>query len=208
MENNPEDIRRLLNFKPGDKIWACNLSTVFSTSDGYFGHYFWGDNYNPWQIHCIEGKSPTVFKPMKLFYEGRFDAAEVSSNKVFVFANSLNPTSFTTERFILPLYYEGYKPAKLEIDAKIFNDLVCNKQLLRFNRVYFTEEECLKKCRDLNSNRQFSSGIGIYGKWYMKTLNKMKKELSECMKAEWVIDHKSKINQDLNVDVKKNEEID
>lgn len=197
MEKNPEDIRRLLSFKPGNEIWFCKLSSVFSTSDGYFGHYFWGDSYNPWQIHCIEGKSPTVFKPMKLFYEGRFDAAEVSSNKVFVFTSNLSPTSFTSERFMLPLYYKGYKPPELQIDAEVFDQLIPNKQLLRFDRVHFTEEECLKRCRDLNSNWQFSSGIGAYGKWYMKTLNKMKKELAECMKAEWVVDPEEQLKKDL-----------
>jgi len=198
MEKNPEDIRRLLSFKPGNEIWFCKLSQVFSTSDGHFGHYFWGDSYDPWQIHCIEGKSPTVFKPMKLFYEGRFDAAEDSSNKVFVFASCLNPTSFTSERFMLPLFYEGYRPSKLQIDAKVFDQLIPNKQLLSFDRVHFTEEECLKKCRDLNSNWHFSSGIGAYGKWYMKTLNKMKKELSECMKAEWVVDPEEQLKKDLS----------
>lgn len=198
MEKNPEDIRRLLNFKPGNEIWFCKLSQVFSTSDGYFGNYSWGDSYDPWRIHCIEGKSPTVFKPMKLFYEGRFDAAGVSSNKVFVFASSLRPTSFTSERFMLPLYYEGYKPPELQIDAKVFDQLIPNKQLLRFDRVHFTEEECLKKCRDLNSNWQFSSGIGAYGKWYMKTLNKMKKELAECMRAEWVVDPEEQLKKDLS----------
>lgn len=116
----------------------------------------------------------------------------------FVFATSLYPTLFSNERFVLPHYYEGYKPAKLEIDAKIFNDLVCNKQLLRFDRVHFTEEECLKKCRDLNSNWHFSSGIGAYGKWYMKTLNKVKKELAECMKAEWVVDPVEQVKKDLS----------
>ena len=198
MTKNPEDIKRLLDLKPGDKIWACKLSSVFSTSNGYFGHYSWGDNYDPWTIYCIEGKSPTVFKPVKLFYEGRFDAVEVSNSKMFVFASSLNPTSFSNERFMLPLYYEGYKPSGLHIDAKCFDQLISDKQLLRFDSVHFTEEECLKKCRDLNSNWQFSSGIGAYGKWYMKTLNKMKKELAECMRAEWVVDPEEQLKKDLS----------
>lgn len=194
------NIKKLLDFKPGNEVWACKYSQVFSTSDGHFGHYFWGDSYDPWQIHCIEGKSPTVFKPVKLFYEGRFDAAEVSSNKVFVFASNLSPTSFSNERFMLPLYYEGYRPPELQVDAKVFDYLIPDKQLLRFDRIFFTEEECLKKCRDLNSNWQFCSGIGAYGKWYMKTLNKMKKELTECMKAEWVVDPKEEIKKDLTAD--------
>lgn len=33
----------------------------------------------------------------------------------------------------------------------------------------------------------------------MKTLNKMKKELAECMKAEWVVDPKKKIEEDLKL---------
>lgn len=197
MKKNPEDIRRLLNFKPGNEIWFCKLSKVFSTSDGYFGHYFWGDRYDPWEIHCIEGKSPTVFKPMKLFYEGRFDAAEDPINKVFVFAKSLSPTSSASERFMLPLFYEGYKSPELKIDAKVFDHLIPDKQLLSFDRVHFTEEECLEKCRDLNSNWHSSSGIGAYGKWYMKTLNKMKKELAECMKAEWVVDPEKQLEKDI-----------
>lgn len=198
MTDNAENINRLLSLKTGEKVWSCNIFPVFSMSDGYFGHYSWGDDYSPREIHCIEGKSPTVFKPMKLFYEGRFEAVGSSGNKLFVFATSLYPTLFSNERFVLPHYYEGYKPAKLEIDAKIFNDLVCNKQLLRFDRVHFTEEECLKKCRDLNSNWHFSSGIGAYGKWYMKTLNKVKKELAECMKAEWVVDPVEQVKKDLS----------
>lgn len=197
MTKNSEDIKKLLDLKPGDEIWTCKLSPVFSTNDGYFGSYSWGDSYDPWTIHCIEGKSPTVFKPVKLFYEGRFDAAEVSSSKMFVFASSLSPTSFSNERFMLPLYYEGYKMPGLQIDAKVFDHLILDKQLLRFDRVHFTKDECLKKCRDLNSSWQFSSGIGAYGKWYMKTLNKMKKELFECMKAEWVVDPRKQIEKDL-----------
>ena len=118
MTDNTENINRLLSLKTGEKIWSCNIFPVFSTSDGYFGHYMWGDGYSPWEIHCIEGKSPTVFKPIELFYEGRFDAVGSSGNKLFVFSTSLCPASFSNERFVLPLYYEGYKPAKLEIDEE------------------------------------------------------------------------------------------
>lgn len=198
MENNSENLRKILNFKPGDEIWTCMRFPVFSTENGYFGHYFWGDDYSPWEIHCIEGKSPTVFKPMKLFYEGRFDAIESIGNNLFVFANCRNPTT-SYDRFILPLYYNGYKPPELKVDAKIFDHLISDTQLLRFNWIHFTEEECLKKCRKLNSSWQFCSGIGAYGKWYMKTINKMKKELAECMKAEWVVDPEKKIEEDLKL---------
>ena len=31
----------------------------------------------------------------------------------------------------------------------------------------------------------------------MKTLNKMKKELAECMKAEWVVDPEEQVKKDL-----------
>ena len=185
MTNTPDDIHKLLNLKTGDEIWTCMRFPVFSTKNGYFGHYFWGDDYNPWEIYCIEGKSPTVFKPMKIFYEGRF-------------ANCLNPTA-SCDRFMLPLYYEGYKPPELRVDAKIFDHLVSDEHLLRFDRVHFKEEDCLEKCRKLNSSWQFCSGIGAYGKWYMKTINKMKKELAECMKAEWIVDPKKKIEEDLKL---------
>ena len=197
MTDNAENINRLLSLKTGEKIWSCNIFPVFSMSDGYFGHYMWGDDYSPWEIHCIEGKSPTVFKPIELFYEGRFDAVGSSGNKLFVFSTSLCPTSFGNERFVLSLYHEGYKPPELKIDAKVFDHLIPDKQLLSFDRVHFTEEECLEKCRDLNSNWHSSSGIGAYGKWYMKTLNKMKKELAECMKAEWVVDPEKQLEKDI-----------
>lgn len=144
MTESNDDIHKLLNFKPGDEIWACMRFPVFSTENGYFGHFLWGDSYNPYEISCIEGKSPTVFKPVKLFYEGRFDAAESVGNKVFMFANRMNPTS-SYDRFMLPFYYEGYKPPELQVDAKIFNHLVSDKQLLRFDRVHFKEEDCLEK---------------------------------------------------------------
>jgi hypothetical protein len=199
MKKISEDIGRLNNLKTGDEIWSCHLSPVFSTNDGYFGHYFWGNDYDPWEIHCIEGKSPTVFKPMKLFYEGRFDADSSGYGKLFVFATSLEPTSFNSDRYVLPFYYDGYKPPrKLELDAKMFDSIVDPKRLLRFERVEFTREECLKKCRELNSSWHWCSGIGAYGKWYMKTINKMKKELSECMKAEWVVDPEVQIKKTLN----------
>lgn len=198
MTKTPDDIHKLLNLKTGDEIWTCMRFPVFSTEDGYFGHYTWGDDCDPYHIHCIEGKSPTVFKPVKLFYEGRFDAAESIGSRVFVFANCLNPTS-SCDRFMLPLYYEGYKPPELQVDAKIFDHLVSDKHLLRFDRVHFKEEDCLEKCRKLNSSWQFCSGIGTYGKWYMKTINKIKKELAECMKAEWVVDPKKKIEEDLKL---------
>ena len=196
MEKNTENLKVMLNFKSGDEIWACMRFPVFSTENGYFGHFFWGDNYNPYEIHCIEGKSPTAFKPQKIFYEGRFDAVGSSSNVLFVFASCKNPTS-GYDRFVLPLYYEGYKPPELEIDARTFANIIDDKRLLRFDRIHFTEEECLKKCRELNSSWHWCSGIGAYGKWYMKTLNKMKKELSECMRAEWVVDPVEQVKKDL-----------
>ena len=197
MTKTPDDIHKLLNLKTGDEIWTCMRFPVFSTENGYFGHYTWGDDYDPYHIYCIEGKSPTVFKPVKLFYEGRFDADKSVCSKVFVFANCLNPTS-SYDRFVLPLYYEGYKPSGLDIDAKTFANIIDDKHLLRFDWIHFTEEECLKKCRELNSNWHLCSGIGAYGKWYMKTINKMKKELAECMKAEWVVDPEKQIKKDLN----------
>lgn len=87
MTDNAENINRLLSLKTGEKVWSCNIFPVFSMSDGYFGHYSWGDDYSPREIHCIEGKSPTVFKPMKLFYEGRFEAVGSSGNKLFCVCN-------------------------------------------------------------------------------------------------------------------------
>lgn len=197
MKKNSENNRRLLDLKLEDEIWACRRFPVFSTENGYFGHYFWGDNYDPYEINCIKGESPTVFKPVKLFYEGRFDAVGSLGNILFVFATCKNPTS-SYDRLVLPLYYEGYKPPGLDIDAKTFANIIDDKQLLRFDWIHFTEEECLKKCRELNSSWHWCSGIGAYGKWYMKTINKMKKELSDCMKAEWVVDPEKQIKKDLN----------
>lgn len=191
MTKDASNINKLNNLKIGDEIWTCMRFPIFSTSNGYFGHFIWGDNYNPYEISCIEGKSPTAFKPLKIFYEGRFDAVESSSDVLFVFASCKNPTS-EYDRFVLPLYYEGYKSPELKIDARVFANIIDDKRLLRFNWIHFTEEECLKKCRKLNSSWQFCSGIGAYGKWHMKTINKMKKELAECMKAEWVVDPKKK----------------
>lgn len=137
---------------------------------------------------------------MKLFYEGRFDAVGSTYDKLFVFASSLNPTSFNSERFVLPLYYDSYKLPKLEIDAKLFDNIVNDKQLLRFDRLHFLREDCLKKCRELNSSWHWCNCIGAHGKWYMKTLNKMKKELIECMKAEWVVDPEEELKKDLDGD--------
>lgn len=198
MERNTENINKLLSLETGAEVWTCKLSPIFSMHDGYFGHYAWGDDYDPWTINCIEGKSPTVFKPMKIFYEGRFDAVGSSCDKVFVFATCLNPTSFSSERLVLPLYWEGYRPPKLEVNARLFDSIVDRKQWLSIDKIFFTKEECLSKCRDLNLSWSSSSGIGAYGKWYMKTLNKMKKELAECMKAEWVVDPVEQVKKDLS----------
>lgn len=93
MTKDASNINKLKNLNIGDEIWTCKRYPVFSTENGYFGHYFWGNDYSPWEIHCIEGKSPTVFKPVKLFYEGRFDAVKSVGNNLFVFVNCLNPTS-------------------------------------------------------------------------------------------------------------------
>lgn len=55
----------------------------------------------------------------------------------------------------------------------------------------------LEKCRELNSSWNWCSGIGTHGKLYMKTLNKMKKELAEYMKAKWVVYPVEQVKKDL-----------
>lgn len=41
MIKNAEEITRLLNLKSGEEVWACNRVPVFTTDNGYFGHYTW-----------------------------------------------------------------------------------------------------------------------------------------------------------------------
>ena len=202
MKETAKNTKKLMSLKVGDPIWTAVKEPVFtmhgdSMHRTYFGHYTWGDPYEPWEISCIEGKSPTVFKPAKLFYEGRFDASTSPNEKLFVFAKCTNPTC-SRDRYVLPFYYSGYRAPGLDLSAKTIDGLINGKNCLQLDWIEFTREDCLKKCRELNSNWHFCSGIGTYGKWYMKTINHMKKELSECMRAEYVVDPKEEIEKDLN----------
>lgn len=42
MTKDASNINKLNNLKIGDEIWTCMRFPVFSTENGYFGHYFWG----------------------------------------------------------------------------------------------------------------------------------------------------------------------
>ena len=194
MQYNDENLKKLLDLEPNkDFVYAAERMPVFKMHGGYFGHYTYGDPYNPWTVNCIEGVSPTVFRPHKLKYAGRFDMPDNRSDKLFVFSDG---DDLCRSGYAMPWYFDGppfYRGETFSSGA--FRYFLKEKNVLDFDRVFFDEEECILKCRTLNQSYCLGDGVGKFGKWYEKTLDDMQSQLRECLNSDYVVDPIEKLKR-------------
>lgn len=186
---------RLLSLKPGeDTVWAAVKTPVFRTHGGYFGHYMHGDLDDSWTIDCIRGESPDVFKPAEMTYVGRFEMPDDRSNYLFAFSDKYG-ASLRYHGYVMPWYRVGADlfSASETLSAGAFYDMLGEKNRIDFDKAFFDRDECAAKCRELNWNYCFSDAVGSLGKWYEKTLDDMRRQLDECLNADWVVDPVEKL---------------
>ena len=189
---------RLLSLKLGeDTVWAAVKTPVFRTHDGYFGHYMHGDPDDPddsWTTDCIRGESPDVFKPTEMTYVGRFEIPNNKSNYLFAFSDKYG-ASLRYHGYVMPWYRINVDPlsAAKTLSAETFCAILCEKNRIDFDKTFFSREECVVKCRDLNRNYCISDAVGSLGKWYEKTLDDMRRQLDECLNSDWIVDPVEKL---------------
>lgn len=192
MNYEPENSGRLRAMKPaksvddGNSVWACMPAPLFKTHDGYFGRHVWGDPHDPWELRCLEGKSPVVFKPMRLFYAGRFDLAG-GFDSLYVFKKSIEECP--EYGVAMPWSSDCYRCVRTELTANsLVPYILTDGRWLDYHEAFFTKDECVVKCREMNTRSCKGCAIAQDGKWYRKTLEDMSRQLEECLASDWVAD--------------------
>lgn len=195
MDYTLDNREKLLSLKPGeDTVWAAVKTPVFRTHDGYFGHYMHGDPDDPWTTDCIRGESPVVFKPTEMTYTGRFEMPGDGMSYLFVFSDKYGE-SLPHHGRVMPWYYAGADPfaVRKTLSAGAFCAMLSEENRIDCDKTFFDRDECAVKCRSLNQNYCVSDAVGSLGKWYEKTLDDMRRQLDECLCADWVVDPVEKL---------------
>ena len=194
---------KLMSLKKGDFIWAVSDESLFKTyslscSDKchkYLGYDPGDDVDYDDSMHCIEiASAPLVSKPVKMVLVGKFTNSIESSDVSYAFSSELYDASkghyFIGQHILIP-----YNPWFSYNDKNFyFKHIALDKDIaIKVNDVFFTEEECIKECRERNNKN--SRKIDLI----KKTVNSMKKQLKDFMTSELYIDHEKKIVDDLKL---------
>ena len=165
---------------------------MFQTHHGYFGHYVHGDPDEPWTTACIRGESPVVFKPTEMTYVGKFEMPGDSLNYLFVFSVKYG-SALRYSGYVMPWHNVGVDPFSKVLSAGTFGAMLKEENRIDTDNTFFDRDECAAKCRELNQNYCVSDAVGSLGKWYEKTLDDMRRQLDECLNADWVVDPVEKL---------------
>lgn len=197
-----DNIEKLLKLKPRESyVWAAMKCKLFKTYDGYFGQFTKPFRDTSYDINCIEGTSPLVYKLKKLVYVGAFEAKQ-SNNMLFIFYDM--ESGFQSDYYVLPYDNTPYLTWSLNEAPYLSCDAfgsIDKKHLLDIELIAFNEEDGLKICRELNRNWSRDMrfiGFTETGKYIKKTLESMMQQLDCFMKSEYMIDPAKEVENDLN----------
>lgn len=195
---------KLKSLKKGDFIWVASDESLFKTyswscSDKCYQYlgYDPGDadaDYDD-RMYCIEVASvPLVSKPVKMVLVGKFTNSIESWDVGYVFSSDLHDASngnyYFGQHILTPYdpWFGDHKSFYLK-ESRFGKDIS-----MKVENVFFTEEECIKECRERNNKN--SRKIDLI----KKTVNFMKKQLKDFMTSELYIDHEKKIANDLKIE--------
>ena len=195
MDGIEEHAKHLEELKKGDFIWVVQEHPLFKTYDGYFG-YDSGDAHIDYDdsMHVLKGTSPTIYAPTKMVFVAKVINGEDKNDIAYVFSSDMHEFEYGDFRFgqhiVRPHdHFRGYKCQDFYLDALKFERgiEVNNKD------VFFTEQDCIKECRNRNNTYQSSKEIRLIG----KTLNSLKKQFEAFKKSELFVDAQKQIEKDL-----------
>ena len=170
-----------------------------SSSTRCFGSYVKSYRDSSYDINCIEGVSPKVYKTKKLLYVGVFEGQSSPYDKLFVFSDC-DCHDMRFSGYVLP-YHSGFSNyANYALSSDVVY-AIGDKHVLDIELMAKSEEDCLKICRELNCewhNDMRFIGFAEKAPYIKKTLKSMMKQLDDFMKSECMVDPKTQIEKDLN----------
>ena len=199
-----DNIEKLLKLKPRKSyIWAAVKCKLFKTYNGCFGQFTKLFRDTSYDINCIEGTSPLVYKLKKLVYVGAFESKQ-NNDMLFVFYDMKG--GLTSSYYVLPYDSHLYNPLSRSyyeapyMSCDAFNN-IDQKHRLDIELIAFNEDDGLKICRELNGNWSRDMrfiGFAETGKYIKKTLESMMQQLDCFMKSEYMVDPVKEVENDLN----------
>lgn len=203
-------IDKLLSLKPReDYVWIATKQDLFTTyrdsceKKSYFGQYTKDFRDTFYNINCIEGRSPQVFKSKKFLYMGYFEAKE-TNDKLFIFhdpSHSDNDLRFTG--YVFPWRNDTFRSVwswqdklpSMSCDPFI-TYVEPSRKITDEQLIGFSKEECCKICRKANRDwRRHCQNFEEIGLYIKKTLRSMLKQLDEFMKSEDMVDPREEIEK-------------
>ena len=195
MDGIKEHAKHLEELKKGDFIWVVQEHPLFKTYDGYLG-YDCGDadvDYDD-SMHVLKGTSPTIYAPTKMAFVAKVINGEDKNDIAYVFSSDMHEFEYGDFRFgqhiIRPHdHVRGYKCQDFYLDALQFERGI----EVNIKDVFFTEQDCIKECRNRNNTYQSGKEIRFIG----KTLNSLKKQFEAFKKSELFVDAQKQIEKDI-----------
>lgn len=188
----------LEQLKKGDFIWVSSLCPLFKTysrnNDKYLGCDD-GDSieYDD-RVFVLKGVSPAVYKPIKMAFVAKIVNDAFKNDVAYVFTDDIDSFDHGDFRFgqhiIMPhRNFKGYHDQTFYLDELDLS----RGTIVRMEDVFFTKEDCLKRCRKLNTAYWSVREL----KCIKKTLNSLKKQFDEFKKSDLFVDARKQIENDL-----------
>lgn len=188
----------LEQLKKGDFIWVSSLCPLFKTysrnNDEYLGCDDGDSTEYDDRVFVLKGVSPTVYKPTKMAFVAKIANGERKDDVAYVFTDDIDSFDRGDFRFgqhiIMPhRHFKGYHDQTFYLDELDLS----HGAIVRMEDVFFTKEDCLKRCRKLNTAYWSVREL----KCIKKTLNSLKKQFNEFTKSDLFVDAKKQIENDL-----------